>query len=128
MKNCQYAFHFLLSLQYNIYLSVLNNYIPFSKKDGYKQVYSCITIFSYFRHFICFFFLSLYNIVILQFLIFHFIILLFLYFLTYSASIICINSSIVTKIFLGFVPSSGPTMPASASWSMILAARLNPIL
>ena len=29
--------------------------------------------------------------------------------------------------FLGFVPSSGPTTPASLSWSMTLAARLNPI-
>ena len=31
------------------------------------------------------------------------------------------------RTFLGLVPSSGPTTPASASWSMILAARLKPI-
>ncbi len=33
----------------------------------------------------------------------------------------------VISTFLGFVPSSGPTTPASHNWSIILAARLNPI-
>jgi len=40
----------------------------------------------------------------------------------------CSNSSMDISTFLGFVPSSSPTTPASASWSIIRAARLNPTL